>query len=174
MPRQTDEEFFAGRRTPRRPAMPAAPAVVPVVSPHAEHHYHANEYVGPESPHKESWLRYVIGIPVGLLLVWAMLSWGGMQMPLGLLTFIFIVLAPIFTFIVVPVQVGKYLVAKGRVARLRRKGEMAEADEVEKSDKERREKAGWLLPLLATAVTVYGWIALLIWIGQTYWGWTVT
>lgn len=153
---------------------------MPYESPRFErpHHPDPRERVDVEGAHTNAWLRYVIGVPMGILFTVAMLAWSGNE-PINtnglllLITGVSIIVALVMTFAVWPTQAIKWLIVKRTARKLRKEGRGHEADELVAAEKHRLAQAGWFFPVVLVVASVYGWFALIVWIGQSAWGWTV-
>ncbi len=109
------------------------------------HHPDHKEVVEPQKPSHDSYLRYIIGLGLGVLLIGVVPILAGQ----GWLA------AKLFTLLSGPLAVLLTVIFVCMLFR----GTLKEA--------------GPAAIIIWTALALYGWFALIVWIGQSAWGWSV-
>lgn len=109
------------------------------------HQPHYEEVIQPQDPRKEGrWERYSLGFGVGLAVIVALVRGGGLGLPGALFTLGCM-------FFAIPLTIVGVVQLSGKSSK----------------------QTGWIGPVLWTAIATYGWFAILVAIGQTFWGWNV-
>lgn len=156
------------------------------------------EEIKPESPHRDAWIRWLIGGGIGILFTVGMLVWSGPDLVnVGGLLAIFTLFCMVWVLVfpvIVGIQVWKAYSFPRKMREYR--NEIAEIEttlrEEELTEAERRELGGdlrvakhylkdtgkdyekwkkgfgWLLPVLSGLCFVYGLVSMVIWVVRTF------